>query len=112
MKGIFAKRLKAAREKKELSQHQLAKILDVTQASIAKYESGEREPNLKMLGRLCKTLGVSADYLIGNHDDPSRRLLPDYVEVLHDTEFDGVPPDDIRRAVKLLRVTERALNEQ
>lgn len=64
----FPSRLKEVRNENKLSQRQLAKLLNFSQAMIALWESGERDPNTRDLIRLCQVLNVSADYLLGLED--------------------------------------------
>lgn len=61
-------RLKTLRKEKELSQKQLAEILNTTNSSICDWESGRAEPNIEMLIRISEFFGVSVDYLLGLED--------------------------------------------
>jgi transcriptional regulator with XRE-family HTH domain len=53
------------RKERGLSQAALAEKLGVTQASIANYESGRREPSITMLRKIAAALGVDIATLIG-----------------------------------------------
>ena len=64
----FAKRLKELREERNLYQKDLAKILGYSQAGIAKWETGDREPSLDDLMRIADYFGVMTDYLLGRED--------------------------------------------
>ena len=64
----FAKRLRELRKEKRMTQTQLANALSVRQSSIAKWENGDLEPNLEMLGKIRLFFGVSCDYLLGFED--------------------------------------------
>lgn len=64
-------RLVALRKKRRLTQTDLAKALNISQAAIGNYELGKREPDNDTLSRLSDYFGVSADYLLGRSDDPS-----------------------------------------
>ena len=61
----FKNRLKEVRTEREFSQAKLADLLFVSQATIAKWETGDREPDFEMLKKLCKELEGSSDYLLG-----------------------------------------------
>ncbi|MCI8413613.1 MAG: helix-turn-helix transcriptional regulator [Clostridia bacterium] len=61
----FKNRLKEVRTERNYSQAKLANLLYISQAAIAKWETGDREPDFEMLVKLCKVLEVSADYLLG-----------------------------------------------
>jgi transcriptional regulator with XRE-family HTH domain len=59
----FAERLKKLRTEKNLSQGDLAKLIDVHYNNISRYERGESKPTAKALKALANALGVSTDYL-------------------------------------------------
>lgn len=63
--NLFPLRLKEYREKLGLSQAELAEMAKVPPSSISNFESGNREPALKTLRRLCDVLKVTADSLLG-----------------------------------------------
>jgi len=51
--------LKVARKRLNLNQAQAAVLLDTTQASISKYESGEVTPSTEVAAKLAAKLGMS-----------------------------------------------------
>ncbi len=57
--------IKAARSAKGMTQEQLADQLNVTRISVARYESGDREPSISILEKMADILETSTDYLIG-----------------------------------------------
>ena len=57
--------LKQLRTEKNISQQQLAALLNVSQQSINKYENHETEPNLDTLISMADYFDTSVDYLIG-----------------------------------------------
>lgn len=66
---IFAERLKDIRLEKRLSQSELAAIVGVSQANIARWERGVQNPSGESIYELARQLGVSADYLLGLKDE-------------------------------------------
>ncbi len=58
-------RITELRKEKGLSQVGLAKELGVDCSTIAKYETGDRLPDVVMLCKLASFFGVSTDYLLG-----------------------------------------------
>lgn len=64
----FVKRLIELREENNLSQEKLAKLIHVSQSTIAKWETGDRVPNINILDPLCNVFHVTSDYLIGRSD--------------------------------------------
>ena len=65
----FSTRLKELRNKANLSQQELSKIIGISKSSINMYERGEREPGLETVGTLADYFGVRTDYLLGKTDD-------------------------------------------
>lgn len=59
----FGEKLKAEREKRGLTQTEVAKSLGLVQSTIAKYELEIKEPSKGALVALAKFYGVSLDYL-------------------------------------------------
>lgn len=55
--------IKLLREKRGLSRKDLAKILDVTDVTISRYENGKREPNIDTLNKISKALRANIDDL-------------------------------------------------
>ena len=66
------RRLKELRNKRHITQLELAMALDMNQNSISRYESGEREADYKTLITLADYFNVSVDYLLERTDNPSR----------------------------------------
>lgn len=64
-KEAFPIRLKLVREKRKLSQAELARRSGVTQGHISEYEAGISLPGLDKAVLLANTLRKSLDYLAG-----------------------------------------------
>ena len=58
-------RLKELRESKRLTQKEVAEIIGYSEISYARYEKGEREPDISTLCKLAEYFNVTVDYLIG-----------------------------------------------
>lgn len=69
MENLFGYRIKEIRQEKKLNQREFAKLLNVTQGALCRWEIGENVPNLEVLFQIAKILDISADYLIGLTDD-------------------------------------------
>ena len=63
-KMAFAENLKTAREKKQISQYELAEMVGLTQTAIAYFELGTRQPNIYNGVQIAKALGTTAEILI------------------------------------------------
>ena len=62
---MFGQRIKELRLEKNLTQKQLAEILNTTQRTISKYESESLDLNTDMIIKICKYFQVSADFILG-----------------------------------------------
>lgn len=66
----FNENLKMARERKGLSQKDIAESIGVAKSTYSLYESGNREPNVQTIKKIADILNVSADELLGIDDEP------------------------------------------
>lgn len=78
----FKERLKELRKQRELSQQNIADMLDVTKQTISQYERGVREPDYDNLLALCDIFNVSTDYILGKDDRTPRYLTSDQIRLL------------------------------
>ena len=77
-KGTLATRLKVARDNKEVSQQELAKLAGVHYTNIGCYERGDASPSADVLNKIARALEVSPDYLMnGTLDNKATELLKD-----------------------------------
>ena len=61
----FSTNLKNLRVKRGIKQTDIAEFLGVQPRAIRFYESGEREPNIENIIKLCKFFNVTSDFLLG-----------------------------------------------
>ena len=63
---------KKLRKKRNITQVELAKVLNVKQETISAYESGKALPSCESLIKMAEYLNTSTDYLLGriNEDTP------------------------------------------
>lgn len=66
----FNENLKAARERKNMTQKEVADSIGVAKSTYSLYESGQREPNVQTIKKIADTLNVSADDLLGLTNEP------------------------------------------
>lgn len=57
--------LRDLREDHDMSQLQIAVLLNTTQQVVSRYENGVNEMPVRHLITLCRFYGVSADYVLG-----------------------------------------------
>lgn len=65
----FPSRLKAARIACGLTQQKAADSFSITLRGYCKWEAGQSEPSLSTVALIARTLGVSADWLLGLTDE-------------------------------------------
>ena len=65
IQSAFPARLQHLREKKGISRQVLADFCGISKKSIARYERGERLPDVDDAAKLAQYFGVSLDYLCG-----------------------------------------------
>lgn len=78
MENTLGKRIAALRRQKELTQDNLAQILDVSSQAVSKWENDQTYPDISLLPQLAKTLGVSVDELLSGKSEqpPVVQMLP------------------------------------
>ncbi len=65
---MLGNRIKYLREKKDMTQLELAKILNISNTTLSQYESGQRTPSDEIKITIADFFGVSIDYLLGRKD--------------------------------------------
>jgi len=68
---MLSRRLKKLRKEKEISQKELAKIINLSPSTIAMYETEKRKPDSETLEKMSNYFEVSIDYLLGLTDERS-----------------------------------------
>ena len=69
---MFKERVKTCRKSINKTQKEVAEFLGITDRAYQHYESGARFPDFHGIIKLCNYFNVSADYLLGLSDDPTR----------------------------------------
>lgn len=67
----YAYEIKRDKKKRSITQLKLAMDLNISQNTISRYETGEREADYATLIRLADYFNVSLDYLLKRTDDPT-----------------------------------------
>lgn len=78
---IFNNRIKELREKKDVSQGDLAKVTGLTRQAISNYENNERTPNKEIWEKLASYFNVSVPYLKGAYSKKEilEKLQQEYI---------------------------------
>lgn len=66
---MLGDKIKLYREDKKMTQNEIANILDLSTATVSKYESGALEPNIESLKRLAELFEISIDELLNDEED-------------------------------------------
>lgn len=116
---MLADRLKELRRELAISQRELAETLKLSPSTIAMYETGQREPDSKVLDQLADLFNVSLDYLVGRSDvrQPQPDSQPvdiDRILAEHNILFEGKPLTQADKLVILdsLRMVRRAMGAE
>lgn len=68
----YYKRIRELREDHDLTQRQIAAILNITQTQYFRYEQGYRDIPTDLLIALAKQYGTTTDYILELTDNPER----------------------------------------
>ncbi len=79
MEMTIGKRIAALRREKNLKQDDLAQILEVSPQAVSKWENDQTCPDISLLPRLAKTLGISVDELLSGRQEtqPTATYVPE-----------------------------------
>ena len=65
----YRERMRALREDNDLTQREVAKVINKSQQGYSHIEDGRAELKIEDMIKLCRFYGVSADYFIGIKDE-------------------------------------------
>lgn len=102
-------RIAVLREKRGLSQAQLANKLHISQGSLGMYETGKRKPNIEMLNTLADFFNVSVDYLLDRESKTVKTADIEDNSVIFTYEGRQIPKEDLEFMRRLMRGTRNDL---
>lgn len=70
---MIYKRLRDLREDKDLTQKDIANILNISQRGYSHYETGNNDIPTEILIRLADFYGISVDYLLGRTNNKNKK---------------------------------------
>ena len=86
----FSIRLRQILANKKLTQKEAADMIQISPARFSTYATGRNEPPLDVLYSICKTFGVSADWMLGLSDSTPEMVMG--ITVKRDPYADLIPP--------------------
>lgn len=117
----FGKRLREMREKKGLTQAELAKMASLGESTISFYESGKREPSYEMLVTLAELLDTTPNYLLTGKkewwekdDEPTEIELEEFIKNSSNIKLMGNPLDEKAKedVLMFLRAAHQLIKEK
>ena len=109
---MFGEKLKELRKTKNLTQTDIAKMFNVTDATVSTWEVGKAQPSFDILIELAKYFNVSTDYLLGitDSDKPKieklrQTLLEAGIMVGTDLSY-----DELNRALRIVEMMKEKNN--
>ncbi|MDU7057855.1 transcriptional regulator [Ligilactobacillus salivarius] len=101
-------RISELRKQAGMSQFQLAKVLDIATSTLGMYETGKREPSLKVMNRIANYFNVTTDYLLGRpekKDDDTKTADIKDDDVIFTYEGRQIPKEDLELIRRIMRGT-------
>ena len=107
-----------------MTQLQLADKLGISPSAVGMYEQNRREPDSRILNKLCAIFGVSGDYFIGyapkqpmNRQMEVSEVFDEFTDRLAMQEglmFDGIPlsDEDRQKIIEAIQVVEAIARKQ
>lgn len=95
----IGRRIKAAREKKQLTQEQLAELVDLSTMHVSVIERGVKLPKLETLINIANVLDVSADVLLQDVINNRAEIFSSEASAL----MNKLPQEDQQRVLAALR---------
>lgn len=79
---VIVNKIKELRLSRDWTQAELGKMLNCSDVTVGRYESGKRDLDTATICALCDIFGCSADYLLGRAALPSFGISPEEEELL------------------------------
>lgn len=99
---MIADKIKELREKKHMSQSELADKLNVKQQTVGSWEIGRTDPSLDIQNKIADIFEVTLDYLNGRSSSKKTVDINDDGVIM---TFEGkpIPPEDLEIIRRVLR---------
>ena len=102
---MIGDKIRELQNKARISQTELSKMLNVSQQTVTKWETGKAEPSSSAVANLAKRFNVSTDYLLDNELKEAQINYDLDKAIDNSRSFDGKPITDADRKIvkKILR---------
>jgi transcriptional regulator with XRE-family HTH domain len=88
----FGKKLRECRETKNLSQNELANLIEAHHSIIGKYERDEVKPSIDVVKKMAQVLETTVGYLLG--ENKQQDVLKDPKMLKRITDIENLPEKD------------------
>lgn len=92
-------KIKEARQRKGITQSELARAVDINDMYLSEVERGVKMPSMNLFIKLIVTLDVSADYILRDVTPAGKEYVFDEVTAM----LEGLTPQQRKTAVDILR---------
>lgn len=103
---IISKRIIELLEDMDISQRDLANMINVTETTISRYIHNEREPRTEILFKMAEALHTSVEYLVGITDSKKPiaigELKHDYAIFAKQMQDNNIPIERAKKIMELL----------
>ena len=105
---MIGKRLKIARNRKDISQEELAKVLNITTSAVGLYETDARNPSYDILVKIANYFCVTTDWLLGlsEKEEESFNIPKGYGLVVSNALEKGISPDKLKILIEFAKELE------
>lgn len=103
--------IRTQRRALNMTMKELAAIVGVTEAAISHYETGRREPDPNMLGRIANALHVTVDYLLGRDESqsPAQEKAPADLRAEAKKLLEDMTDEEYERALAMLKLLQNKI---
>ena len=102
--NIISARLRELRASKGVSQDVAAEACEISRVGLARYETGQRVPVVKIASRLAEYYGVSVEYLLGKDStEPTEKAPAQDARAEAKMLLEGMDDDQYQAALQYLK---------
>ena len=104
--NTISARLRELRTIKGVSQDTVAEACAISRVGLARYETGQRVPVVKIASRLAEYYGVSVEYLLGKDSAESQEKAPTQTDARAEAKMllEAMTDDEYNRALAMLKL--------